>query len=200
MRASPDYERPADSDRDNIYEVTVRASDGRSYGMSQETLRVTVREVHEAPVITTKSRAEFTWRENSTSILYTYRATDQDEDDAITWSVEGTDGEDFAIYNGILTFRLLPDFEIPVDAERDNVYEITVVAADQAGLRDTVDAVITITDQPEGPVIAGSTSFTVTENYDITQELESSATDAKDSRPVFPRWSLWPGWRQLCHR
>ena len=187
MRASPDYERPADSDRDNIYEVTVRASDGRSYGMSQETLRVTVSEVNEAPVITTRSRTEFTWRENSTSIRYTYRATDQDEDDAITWSVEGTDGEDLAIYNGILTFRLLPDFEIPVDAERDNVYEITVVAADQAGLRDTVDAVITITDQAEGPVIAGSTSFTVTENYDITQELESyTATDAKTIGPSSP--------------
>ena len=72
-------------------------------------------------------------RENSISVLYTYRATDQDRDDAITWSVGGTDGEDFAIYNGILTFRLLPDFERPVDADEDNVYEITVVAADQRG-------------------------------------------------------------------
>ena len=191
FRSSPDYERPADSDRDNIYEVTVRASDGRSYGMLEVPLIVTVREVNEAPVITTKSRTEFTVRENSTSVVYTYRATDQDNDDTITWSVEGTDGEDFAIYNGILTLRLLPDFEIPVDADGDNVYEITVVAADQGGLRDVVDAVITITDQPEGPVIAGRSAFTVTENYDIAQELGSyTATDAKDNRPVFPQWSV----------
>ena len=191
FRSSPDYERPADSNRDNIYEVTVRASDGRSYGTLEEPLIVTVTEVNEAPVITTKSRTEFTLRENSTSILYTYRATDQDNDDTITWSVQGTDGEDFAIHNGILTLRLLADFEIPVDADGDNVYEITVVAADQGGLRDIVDAVITVTDQPEGPVIAGRISFTVTENYDIAQELESyTATDAKDSRPVFPQWSV----------
>ena len=191
FRSSPDYERPADSNRDNIYEVTVRASDGRSYGTLEEPLIVTVTEVNEAPVITTKSRTEFTLRENSTSILYTYRATDQDNDDTITWSVQGTDGEDFAIHNGILTLRLLADFEIPVDADGDNVYEITVVAADQGGLRDIVDAVIIITDQPEGPVIAGRSAFTVTENYDITQELESyTATDAKDSRPVFPQWSV----------
>ena len=191
FRNSPDYECPADSNRDNIYEVTVRASDGRYYGM-EEALRVTVRAVNEAPEITTKSRTEFSRRENSTSILYTYRAVDQDKDDVISWSVEGTDGEDFAIYNGILNFRLLPDFEIPVDADRDNVYEITVVAADQAGLRDDLDAVITITDQPEGPVIEGRTSFTVTENYDIAQDLGSyTATDAKDNRPVFPQWSLW---------
>ena len=191
FRSSPDYERPADANRDNIYEVTVQASDGRSYGMLAETLMVTVRAVNEAPVITTTSRTAFTLRENSTAVLYTYRATDQDTDDVITWSVGGTDGEVFAIYNGILSFRLLPDFEIPVDADADNVYEITVVAGDSAGLQDTVNAVITITDQPEGPVIAGRTSFTVTENSDIAQVLGVyAATDAKDNRRVFPRWSL----------
>ena len=191
FRLSPDYERPADSNRDNVYEVTIRASDGRSYGMLEEPLNVTVTEVNEAPVITTKSRTEFSLRENSTSTLYTYRATDQDNNDIIRWSVEGTDGEDFAIYNGVLTFRRLPDLENPVDADEDNVYEITVVAADSAGLRDTVNATITITEQPEGPVIAGRTSFTVAENYDITQVLGSyTATDAKDGRTVHPQWSL----------
>ena len=189
FRSPPDYERPADSDRNNVYEVTVRAYDGRVYGAHDVT--VTVTQVNEAPVITTKSRTEFTLRENFTAVLYTYRATDQDEDDAVTWSVEGADGGDFAIYNGILNFRLLPDLENPVDEDRDNVYQITVVAADRAGLRDTVNAVITITDQSEGPVIAGTTSYTVAENYDIAQVLGSyTATDAKDNRPVHPRWSL----------
>ena len=191
FRSSPDYERPADSNRNNVYEVTIRASDGRTYGMLEDPLSVTVTEVNEAPVITTKSRTEFSLRENSTSTLYTYRATDQDNNDIIRWSVEGTDGEDFAIYNGVLTFRRLPDLENPVDSDEDNVYEITVVAADRAGLRDTVDATITVTDQPEGPVIAGRTSFTVAENYDITQVLGSyTATDAKDGRTVHPQWSL----------
>ena len=189
FRSSPDYERPADSDRNNVYEVTVRAYDGRVYGAHDVT--VTVTQVNEAPVITTKSRTEFTLRENFTAVLYTYRATDQDEDDAVTWSVEGADGGDFAIYNGILNFRLLPDLENPADEDEDNVYEITVVAADRAGLRDAVDAVITITDQSEGPVIAGTRAYTVEENYDIAQVLGSyTATDAKDNRPVFPRWSL----------
>ena len=189
FRSSPDYERPADSDRNNVYEVTVRAYDGRVYG--DHDVKVTVIPLNEAPVITTKSRTEFTLRENFTAVLYTYRATDQDEDDAVTWSVEGDDGEDFAIYNGILNFRLLPDLENPADEDGDNVYEITVVAADRAGLRDTVDAVITITDQSEGPVIAGPISYTVAESYDIAGVLGSyTATDAKDNRPVHPRWSL----------
>ena len=109
----------------------------------------------------------------------------------IRWSVEGADGEDFAIYAGVLTLGLLPDYELPVDSDRDNEYRITVVATDRAGLRDTVDASITITDQPEGPVIAGRQGFIVTENHDIAQALGSyTATDAKDLRPVYPRWSL----------
>ena len=191
FRASPDYERPADSNRDNVYEVTIRASDGSSYGMPENTLTITVSQMNEPPVITTKSRTEFSLRENSTSTIYTYRATDQDDSDVIRWSVEGADGGDFAIHTGVLTFRLLPDLENPVDSDEDNVYEITVVASDQAGLRDTVNAVITITDQFEGPVIAGRTSYTVAENYDITRALGTFiATDAKDGRTVHPQWFL----------
>ncbi len=191
FRSAPDFERPADSDRDNAYEVTVRASDGSYYGMPEDQLTITVTQVNEPPVITTKSRTEFSLRENSTSTIYTYRATDQDSGDTIGWSVEGADGGDFAIHNGILTFRLLPDLENPADADEDNIYEITVVASDSAGLRDTVDASITITDQSEGPVIAGRTSYTVAENYDITQALGSyTATDARDGRAVHPQWSL----------
>ena len=190
FRSSPDFERPSDSDRDNVYEVVVRAYDGRAYGMLEEPLIVTVTNVNEAPVITTRSRTEFTVRENSTSILYTYRATDQDPGDTIRWSVEGADGGDFAVYNGMVTFRLLPDLERPADSDRDNVYEITVVASD-GRLRDTVDAVITVTEQLEGPLIAGGTSFTVAENYDIIQTLWTyTATDAKDGRRVYPQWSL----------
>ena len=191
FRVSPDYERPADANRDNVYEVIIRASDGRSYGTLADALTVTVTNLNEPPVITTRSRTEFTVRENSTSTVYTYRATDQDRDDRIRWSVEGADGGDFAIYNGMLTFRLLPDLEQPVDADEDNVYEITVVASDNLGLRDTIPATITVTDQSEGPVIAGTTSFTVVENYDIAQALGTyTATDAKDGRRVYPQWSL----------
>ena len=188
---SPDFERPADSNRDNVYELMVRAYDGRTYGTLEEPLLITVTQVNEAPVITTKSRTAFSLRENSTSNIHTYRATDQDIGDVVSWSVEGPDAGDFAIFDGVLNFRVLPDFEIPADADEDNVYEITVVAADTGGLRDTVAAVITITDQSEGPVIAGPAFHTVAENYDIAQVLGSyTATDAKDNRTVHPQWSL----------
>ena len=103
FRNSPDYEKPADSNRDNEYVVTVRASDGRYYGTLE--VVVTVSDENEAPEIASNSKTEISYRENETSVLYTYRATDPEKND-ITWSVRGTDGNVFEIgETGALTFR-----------------------------------------------------------------------------------------------
>ena len=55
-----------------------------------------------------------------------------------TWSVSGTDAGDFEISNvvgeatfGALTFKKAPNYEMPADANRDNVYNVTVVATDK---------------------------------------------------------------------
>ena len=47
FRYVPDHERPADSGRDNLYNFSVRASDGSLYGYLSVT--VTVEDVNEAP-------------------------------------------------------------------------------------------------------------------------------------------------------
>ena len=185
FRTTPDHERPADSDRDNEYLFTVQASDDRYYGALD--VAVTIAPVNEAPVITTKGKTEFTQRENTASILYTYRATDPDGEDSIAWFVEGVDGSDFAIYNGVLSFRLLPDYEEPADSNQDNEYNITVVASDNQGLRDTVDATVTITEVNEGPNVSGIISFTVVEG----QELSGASFTANDQEgDQVTRWSL----------
>ena len=59
FRTPPDHERPADSNRDNVYEVAVRAHDGRNYGNFDVT--VTVLAVNEGPKITGKDA--FSYRE-----------------------------------------------------------------------------------------------------------------------------------------
>ena len=97
FRYVPDYERPADSNQDNIYNFSVRASDGRYYGYLE--VMVTVTPVNEPPTITTTSSSATGLRqsENRTSRLYTYRATDPEGANTITWSVGGTDGRFFTI-------------------------------------------------------------------------------------------------------
>ena len=134
FRNTPDYDRPADSNRDNEYLVTVRAYNGSTYGSLEVT--VTVTDTNEAnPVVT--GRQNLSFRENTATAtrLYTYRATDMNLDTEIMWSVRGTDGNDFTVTRdssgwGKLYFSSIPDHEDPADSVGDNVYEITLVASD----------------------------------------------------------------------
>ena len=113
FRNPPDFERPADSNRDNTYEVTVRASDDRVYGTYD--VAISVEDVNETPEFRSGSRTSFTYRENGTSALYTYRATDPEQGE-ITWvAARGMTPATFVISEtGVLTFASPPDFDSPV--------------------------------------------------------------------------------------
>ena len=191
FRNTPDYERPADSNGDNVYVFTVQASDGRNYGSFDET--VTVTPLNEPPAITTTSSSATMLRqnENVTSRLYTYRATDP-EGAEVAWSVSGADAGDFKIgrETGVLTFREPPNFDIPGGSgTHSNEYQVTVVASD--GLKEeTLAVTVTVTDVNEGPVIAdtgANTTITVDENHD--QVLDTYTATDPESQAV-TRWSV----------
>ena len=177
FRYTPDYERPADSNRDNVYEVTVRASDGRVYGSFEET--VTVTPVDEPPTITTTSSSATALRqnENQTSRLYTYRATDP-ERSTVTWSVGGVDGRFFTIdERGQFSFSESspPDFEQPGDSGGDNVYEVTVQARDDGFNTASLSVTVTVREVNEGPeVTSGQSAFTISENQDLSNAVYAS--------------------------
>ncbi|WP_343344128.1 hypothetical protein WJT74_09525 [Sphingomicrobium sp. XHP0239] len=81
-------------------------------------------------------------------------ASDAD-DDTITYSITGgADALLFAINTatGIVTFNSAPDFENPVDAGGDNVYDIEVTASDGRN-SSAQDLAITVTDVFEQPTI-----------------------------------------------
>ena len=191
FRYSPDYERPADSNRDNVYEVTVRAYDGRYYGTFEETITVT--SVNEAPTITTTSSSATGLRqpENQTSRLYTYRATDP-EGSSITWSVGGTDSRFFAIdERGQFSFSETspPDFEFPGDSGGDNVYNVTVQASDGTHT-ESVAVMVNVTDVNEGPEISGTQTLGFDENR-ATDQVLARYTGRDPENPGTPinRWS-----------
>ena len=130
----PDREMPADANGDNVYEVTVRASDGTLN--EDRMVRVTVTNVDEAPMIiagglvvsgpTSVSVAENT---PATMAVATYTAAGPDAASA-TWSLSGDDSGDFTITGGMLRFRASPNYERPADADENNVYMVTVTAND----------------------------------------------------------------------
>ena len=148
----------------------------------------TVEGVNEPPVINTGSRTEFTYRENGTAVLYTYRATDP-ERGSISWSLSGTDWDDFDISKtGALYFITPPNFEIPGDSDRDNVYNVTVQAQDDEFNTASLDVTVTVTEVNEGPeVTSGGDSFTVQENQDWTG-ASFTASDPEGS--TITGWSL----------
>ena len=126
FRDSPDHEMPADNNTDNIYMVTVNASDGTD--MATHEVTVTVTNVNEVPTI--EGDATIDYAENGTGDVATYTAMDPEEA-TITWSLSGTDAGVFDISGaGVLTFNESPDFEMAADADTDNIYMVTVEASD----------------------------------------------------------------------
>ena len=189
FRNVPDYERPADSGRNNIYNLSVRASDGRNYGYLP--VEVTVGDVNEPPVFNSSSRTSFSYRENGTASLYTFRATDP-ERSTVAWLLSGPDNDDFAVSEtGVLSFSNSPNFEISSDTGGDNVYQVTVESRDDALNTGTLDVVVTVTGYDEGPEISGQQTLSFTENQNTDRVLASyNATDPEEPSMVITRWSL----------
>ena len=129
--SSPDFEAPADADADNVYEITVQASDGTN--TVQQAVTITVQDQQESGAPTLVSGATGTVSEAQTS-AYVIRATD-DPDATITYSISGTDASLFTVDSetGEVSFRNAPDFEAPADAGGNNVYDITVTASNGSG-------------------------------------------------------------------
>jgi hypothetical protein len=128
--APPDFEVPTDANGNNVYVVTVQASDGAG-GSSTQTIDVTVTPVNDnSPVITSTDTVSVP--ENTMAVL-TVTATDADlPPQAITFSIiGGIDQAKFGITSGgALTFTSAPDFEAPTDANGDNTYVVIVQASD----------------------------------------------------------------------
>ena len=173
FRTLPDHERPADSNRDNVYEFTVRAHDGRNYGNFD--VAVTVEDVNEITGPATLSRPE-----NFQGVLATYSPAGQGVLDVEPeWRLTGTDSGDFTIgrETGELTFRNLPDHERPDDSNRDNIYDL-VVQVSEGSYHETLDATVTVTPVNERPAISGRDSLSFRENTPVTTRLHTyRATD-----------------------
>ena len=92
-----------------------------------------------------------------------YAATDPDGQ-GLTYRLMGADGAKFQLNNPrFLSFRTAPDYENPTDANRDNVYEVTVRASDGTMYADRM-VIVTVMNRPEAPEIMGRGSVNFAEN------------------------------------
>ena len=101
-----------------------------------------------SPVITSDgggATAAASVAENTTAVT-TVTATDQDAGAIVTFSIVG--GADAALFTidpatGALSFVTAPNFEVPTDADGNNVYDVIVQASD-GSLIDTQAIAVTV--------------------------------------------------------
>lgn len=85
--------------------------------------------------------------ENSTDPVTNIDAVDNNdsENNGLSYQLSGTDAAEFTIDNdGEIKFIMPPDYEHPMDANRDRIYEFNVIAQDTQGHTDTLPVHVAI--------------------------------------------------------
>ena len=124
-------------------------SQGLEDGSQQVTTQIT--DDDHAPVFTSSATPSVV---EETTAVVTLTATDADlPAQTLTFSITGgADQARFTLSNtGVLSFINAPDFEIPGDANSDNVYELEVTVNDGQGGVTTQQMQVTVTDGEENP-------------------------------------------------
>jgi len=159
--------------------IVVRATDKRGVSTGTEgnpdaVFNITV---EAKPVFTSPTAVNV--EENQTAVQ-TVTATDADlPAQTISYSISG--GADQSKFNitsgGALTFKVAPNFEVPTDANTDNVYVVQVKADDGNGGSATQTVNVTVTAvNDSNPVFTSTAAVSVPEN--TTAVLTVVATDA----------------------
>jgi hypothetical protein len=185
--SAPDYDSPSDVGGNNVYDVTIRVSDGAG-GSDTQALAVTVTPINDNPPVITSNgggaNTSVDVAENSTAVT-TVVAIDSDRPiQTLTYSITGgTDAGRFQIdaNTGVLRYRVAPNYEAPNDANSDNVYQVIVGASDGNGLNDsqTIDVHVTpVNDNSPVMTLNGGALTTINVNENTTAVTTLTATDA----------------------
>jgi Ca2+-binding RTX toxin-like protein len=181
-----DFETPGDLDNDNVYEVTIKASDGTS--SKTQNLTVTVTDINEAPTKIALDNAAVDEMSAIGTVVGTLATTDPDADDAsqnvFTYKlVDDADGR-FALDGNKIVVAGDIDYETNLDG-----ISIQVQAKDSAGnvfgqtLNITVNDLEEVT-APDG-YIAGATIFA-----DKDGDFELDAGEASVTSDAFGNFNF----------
>ena len=184
FKVAPDFENPDDSDNDNKYVIQITATDDSSDTLTDsQTLTISVSDINEPPSFTTTSISAVEGDIQVATIL----GTDPDND-TLEFSLTG--GSDKALFTldqntGVLAFDVAPDFESPLDADKDNTYDVEITLTDDGEGKLTTAKLfgITVTDKQEAPIITSNgggdtASVDIAEN---TTDVTTFIADDPDS-------------------
>ena len=89
------------------------------------------------------------YAENGTGTVATYTS---DPSSQVRWSLGGTDSALFRISNRRLTFRSPPNFEVPQDSNKNNIYSLTVRASKTGYTTGVKNVSVRVNNVNEAPV------------------------------------------------
>ena len=147
-----------DHEAKNTYMVTVTATDPNGLSDSID-VTIMVVDKDEAPEIMVGGLAISVGPtnpdhpENSTADVGTYTVVGSMKDSA-SWTLTGNDASHFMLEGSpgmsvTLKFESTPDYEMPMDADMDNVYEVSVEATDSESKTAMRAVTITVTNEEE---------------------------------------------------
>ncbi|WP_446376697.1 Ig-like domain-containing protein [Coleofasciculus sp. D1-CHI-01] len=150
-------------------------------GVSQ-TLTITVNDINESPTITSNPTANL---DENTTLVTTVTATDPDGDIPTFSIIGGSDSSLFTIdaNTGELNFNNAPNFESPLDADGNNIYDVEITADDGNGGSDSQTLTITVNDINESPTITSNATPNLDENTPLVTTI--TATDPDGDIPTF---------------
>ena len=160
---------PGDNNGDNVYKLTIAASDG-SFTTNSDEISITVLEVNDPPVIS-DLQTSYSLEENISDIA-TFSVTDP-ENNQLEIGVSGEDSEGFSVVSNLLYYEGGLNFENPTDANADNSYLITIYADDGFN-RTTQDVQITVSNVEEGPEFSISPNISLEENIKTVAQIDVS--------------------------
>ena len=149
----PDYERPTDADRNNVYSTGADTCDSDDKFGIGPPITVTVRPVNEPPTITDNPTPSL--EEEGPLLVGTYGATDP-ENATVAWQPLGgadSDKFEFTASNGRLAFKAAPDYEDATDAGGDNIYDVTL-SVSAGGHTTTLNVAVSVTNKDEGGALS----------------------------------------------
>ncbi|NVJ48503.1 MAG: tandem-95 repeat protein, partial [Cytophagia bacterium] len=175
--------------KQGIHQVKLLADDGFG-GTSNQDFSIEVLEVT-PPVFTSATAVSI--EEDTEGVFYTATATAMSQ---VTYSL-GSEGDNSSFeinpQTGELQMTIIPDYENPLDASSDNIYEIEVIATDESNISSSLIVNITVTDVNENvaPVFTSTPITQINDNeiYTYTVEVEDADGDLTSvSATELPDW------------
>ena len=176
FKSNPDFESPNDVDADNVYVITVEASDGTD--VVKDDLTITILDVDNEgnPIIEGLTSQSFIENQNI-SIAFTVSDPQNDE---ITFELTGIDKDLFNLSFDGLNATITSDskdYENPQDSDLNNTYLFNVNFSDDLNTT-SQEVEISISNINDNlPVFTSNSSFTVPENQSTAATITASDAD-----------------------